>query len=147
MAVAALCAAGFNLARTDPLPWFEAWSERLEARAEELGIRLVETDEVYAMSEEGATLIFDARPGPDYDTGHLPMALSLPSEEFDLFIGDYLGLLYPEQAILVYCSGSACDESVLLSQSLIDMGFTNIALYAGGVKAWVETGHELEGAR
>lgn len=143
-ATAAACAVTVNMLRPEPLPWVEAWSERLEAEATELGVQLAHVDEVYALYEEGAHLFFDARPAGEFEAEHIPGAYLLPSDEFDLYINDYLGLLYPEQPILVYCSGEACDESIMLSENLIGMGFTNIVLFENGMKAWTDAGHPVE---
>ena len=142
--VAAFLAAGFNFVRPSPLPWTEAWSSRIEVQAAEMGIRLARVDDAVRVVEEGLYLVFDARPETDFEIGHLPGARPLPSDGFDVRIGDYLPLLFPEQPILVYCSGEACDESLLVSRNLLDMGFTNIVLVTGGVNAWTEGGHPPE---
>ena len=54
-------------------------------------------------------------------------------------------MLTPEQPILVYCSGQACDESLLVSSNLLEQGFTNVSLFAGGMEEWLAAGHDLEG--
>jgi rhodanese-related sulfurtransferase len=144
MTLAAACSVAVNLMRPSPLPWSDAWSRRVETQALDLGLALADAEQAFALYEEGAHLIFDARPVADFAAGHLPGAHSLPGDAFDLHIGDYLPLLYPEQPILVYCSGEACDESVLVSRGLIDMGFTNLVLFASGIQAWTEAGFPLE---
>jgi rhodanese-related sulfurtransferase len=53
-------------------------------------------------------------------------------------------LLTPEQPIVVYCSGPECDESLKLGEILITAGYTNIALFAGGMTAWTEAGYEVQ---
>ena len=141
--LATICGTFANLAGPHRIPWFQDWSESVEAQARELGIRLAETREVRRILEAGTHLAFDTRPERDYEAGHLPGALPLPEDEFDLRVMDYLPLLYPEQPLLVYCSGSSCDTSLLVSRYLADKGLTNIVLFAGGTRAWTEAGYEL----
>lgn len=53
-------------------------------------------------------------------------------------IGDIL--LHPED-VIVYCSGSECDEASLLAQLLLEMGETNVLHFEGGFTAWEQAGY------
>jgi rhodanese-related sulfurtransferase len=144
LAVAAVLATGVNLARPDRLPWVEDWSHRVESKALELGIRVANVEQAKRLVDEAAGYIFDARHLEVFAEGHLPMALSLPSDTFEETFGAYAGMLIPDQELLVYCSGVVCDESLLVCKSLLDYGFTNLVLFAGGFEQWEAAGHAVE---
>ena len=141
---AAVAAIAVNLGRPSPLAWSESWSHRVEIQAAELGVRVADTDGARALIDDGTVFVFDARPEDQFAEGHLPLALPLPSDTFDDRFIDYAGMLIPEQEILVYCSGVVCDESLQVCRSLLDHGFTNLVLFAGGFEAWEAAGHPME---
>jgi rhodanese-related sulfurtransferase len=147
LALSAICAATVNAVRPDPLPWVDDWSHRVERQALRLGLRVAGVDQAKALIDEGQFLVFDARPEADYRQGHLPSALPLPEPSFDEMMMSYAGLLFPDQGLLVYCSGAACDESLAVSRRLLDMGYTNVVLFAEGFAAWIKAGHPIESSR
>lgn len=133
-----------NLARAKPLPWFQAWSRHVEAATKELGIRTATVDEARRLVEEQTWLILDARPPADYARGRLPGAFNVPSDQIGEYLTQVLPLLTPAQPVMTYCSGTSCDESVLLSKHLLANGFTNIVLFAGGWTDWTAAGLPVE---
>jgi len=142
--VAALAAGGVNANRETPLPWFEAWSERVEEKSAELGVRIAELPEAEQIVDDGIHFIFDARSTDYFEAGHLPMAMSLPETEFDEKFLEIAPMLIPEQEIMVYCSGADCDESLQVSKYLVEQGFTNVVLFESGYESWVEAGLPVE---
>lgn len=46
---------------------------------------------------------------------------------------------------VVYCTSRDCMVSRLLYRALEDAGYDNVRRYSGGVLAWQEAGHPLEG--
>ena len=142
--LAALLGVTANLVRPTPLPWAENWSHRVESQASALGIRVASAEQAKQLMDEAALYMFDARSAEHFAEGHLPMALSLPSASFDESFAQYAQLMIPEQEALVYCSGLACDESLLVCKSMLKMGFTNLVLFAGGIEKWEEEGYALE---
>lgn len=142
--VAAVAAIAVNLGRSKPLAWSESWSHRVEIQAAELGVQVADVDRAWALIDEGTVFVFDARSEDHFAVGHLPLALPLPSETFDDLFIQYAGMLIPEQEILVYCSGVVCDDSLQVCRSLLDQGFTNLVLFAGGFEAWEAAGHPVE---
>jgi rhodanese-related sulfurtransferase len=54
-------------------------------------------------------------------------------------------LLPDRQAeIVVYCASSSCQNSHIAAQRLIQLGYTNVAVYAGGKQDWEEAGLPFE---
>jgi len=133
-----------NLAGPKRIPWVEAWSNRVETKAEEAGIRLASLEEVAEAIETGSMIILDARRLADYDAGHIPTAMCLPELEFETFFPEIQPMLMPDFPILVYCSGKECDESLNLCVLLQEQGFENLVLFAGGMKEWEAAGKPIE---
>jgi rhodanese-related sulfurtransferase len=127
-----------------PLKWNYAWGEHVERAAQEKGMRTVTREEAREIATTFSHILLDARKTADFATGHLPGAMSLPLLEFNEKFSEISMLLTPEQPIVVYCSGHECDESLKLGEILINAGYTNIALFAGGMTAWIEAGYEVE---
>ncbi len=57
---------------------------------------------------------------------------------------EYAGMVAPDMEIMVYCSGTLCDESLQVSRFLVEQGFTNVVLFAQGFDAWTAAGYPTE---
>ncbi len=130
--------------RTHPLPWYEEWSAQVIKAAELEGVPVVTLEEVDAIVASGSHIIFDARPLSDYDSGHIPTAMPFPETEMQTAFEDQASLLMPDTEILVYCSGLACEESLVVAQFLMQAGHERVVLYAAGFKEWTDRGREIE---
>ncbi len=122
------------------LAWRGDWTDRVAQRARDTGLPIADLEETRRLVAAGQHLILDARPLAAYHEGHLPNALSLPWEEVDLHLPIYAALFEPDTPILVYCTGSECEDSIDLGARLHEMGCTNVILFAGGWAAWADTG-------
>ena len=142
--VAVACGAASQLVRRDPIPWFEDWSNYIEAKALKEGLPLVTAAQAMAFLQSGTHVILDARPAADYEAGHIPTALSAPYESVAEAMVAVQQHLTPSGPIMTYCFGKKCDESFLLSQYLRRQGFTNVVLFAGGFETWRAEGHPVE---
>ena len=83
------------------------------------------------MTKNDGHVIVDVRRQDEYDEGHIPGAVLIPSES----ITDKQPEQLPDlnQVILIYCrSGRRSKEA---SQKLADMGYTNIYEF-GGINTW-----------
>jgi rhodanese-related sulfurtransferase len=96
------------------------------------------------MIDAGSHLLFDARPAPAYDAGHLPGALSLPASDLDAALPQWQAALGPDQPVIVYCAGGACTESLPVAAALRGVGVREVLVFAGGYLAWTADGHATE---
>lgn len=58
-------------------------------------------------------------------------------------IGRSVAALSRDVTIVVYCSSFDCPQSHAAAEKLAALGFTNVAVYAGGLKEWEDAGYEL----
>src|SRR5690606_19024005 len=85
-----------------------------------------------ARALDGALWV-DARSAEDFARAHVPNALSLPANDWHTHIEALLMAWQPDQPLVVYCGGGACQASQEVAQRLRDeLGLTNVWVLAGG---------------
>src|SRR5688572_17846177 len=89
-----------------------------------------------------ALTLLEALPQKYYDDGHLPEALHMPHDK----TRELAPLLVPERAteVVVYCASATCQNSHIAARILEQLGYRDVAVFAGGKQAWVEAGLKLE---
>lgn len=83
-----------------------------------------------------AMVLVDSRPKrKQYDKGHIPNAISIPDMQFD----DFKGRLPADKGtqLVFYCGGLHCKLSHKSAVKAIDMGYTDVKVFAEGYPAWV----------
>jgi rhodanese-related sulfurtransferase len=49
-----------------------------------------------------------------------------------------------DEEIIVYCGGPTCPQSLQAAQKLMDLGYTNVKAYEGGLAEWKNAGNKIE---
>lgn len=49
-----------------------------------------------------------------------------------------------DKEIIVYCGGPTCPQSLQAAQKLMDLGYTNVKAYEGGLEEWKNAGNKIE---
>ena len=83
-----------------------------------------------------AVLWVDARSQRDYETEHIPGALSLNLEEWDTLFPRFLDQWSPERKVVVYCSSLSCALSHEVADRLTQSGVSPVYVLKGGWEAW-----------
>ena len=94
--------------------------------------------------DDGDTLFVDARSRDDYESGHIPGAISLPVGQFNKQLESFLNQYPPDQPIVTYCSGRTCEDSHQLARLLTDAGFNEVRIFIDGFPGWEAEGHPIE---
>lgn len=120
-------------------------AQRREAQFQ--GVKTVNLAQAEAMWQQGQTLFIDARPPEEYQELHIAGAVNLPVEKSSE--PEWAGLteVPPERRIIVYCGHEACDAALKVAEKLQARGFTQVAVYLGGFRAWDEAGYAVDTAR
>jgi rhodanese-related sulfurtransferase len=126
------------------ISWVEDHSRRVEWRALQSGVEIVDVPRARDIVEAGEFLVFDARKKEDFDAGHLPGALSFPFESRLEIYKDLAALLSPDQPVMVYCSGRDCEDALLLGDFLREQGSARVVLFLEGFAGWKAAGNPLE---
>ena len=48
------------------------------------------------------------------------------------------------EEIIVYCGGPKCPQSLQAAQKLMDLGYTNVKAYEGGLEEWKKAGNNID---
>lgn len=48
-----------------------------------------------------------------------------------------------DETVVVYCGGETCESSTKAATKLVELGYTKVFTYEGGVKDWTEAGNPL----
>ena len=86
----------------------------------------------------GQITLVEALPEKYYRDGHLPGAKHLPHDQ----VRQLAPAVLPDKdaGIVVYCASASCQNSHIAAKVLEQLGYTNVAVYAGGKQDWQETG-------
>jgi rhodanese-related sulfurtransferase len=108
---------------------------------------MIDLAEFRQLIEGGKAVILDARPRVFYRFGHVPGAISLSREEFENDYAKNKSLLArrKDDVIAVYCSGDSCEDSGMVADALLKLGFLNVKVYKGGWDEWSGAGLPQEG--
>lgn len=129
------------------IPYFGQWSpERgLVHAGGPCAPSTVQISDSDALSDylSGSALFVDARSRDDYDSGHIPGAVSLPLGSVHDAIYDFLDEYPVDKRIITYCSGVDCHDSHDLATALKEYGYTNLVVYSQGISGWKKQGRSL----
>ncbi len=103
--------------------------------------RALSLEEAHELYLSGEALFIDARPESDYEEERISGALSLPESEFDDAYFLLSPMLTPETHMVVYCQGVDCDESMIVAERLVEMGYKRVDIFLGGMPEWLEAGY------
>ena len=114
-----------TLLDTEPTPSDNSSGARLHVTLRQAKLAFDDEDVVF----------IDARSSTEYAAGHIPGALSVPTSSFTSSLA--LKQLKRDQPVITYCSGEACQSSIVLAEMLIGgRGHTQIRVFFGGWEAW-----------
>jgi rhodanese-related sulfurtransferase len=95
-------------------------------------------------SDDERPVLVNALAREAYDEARIPGSISIP-------VADALRLapsvLAQDEPIVVYCASRSCTASPTLAQKLVDLGFTEVADFEGGVAEWEDAGLPIQRTR
>lgn len=128
------------LAEGRPLEAGRPRSEPLGLAGARTRVRFVEAAAMQSLAKaDAAATVIDVGPSRNYAAGHLPGAHWLPRGWLELRIG---AIADPGAAVLVTAREES--QSVLAAATLMECGYTDVAVLRGGTRAWAEAGGALQ---
>lgn len=106
-----------------------------------LGLEITAED-AWPLFQAGAAFI-DARNRDEFLAGHVQGAYWLPSSLFYEGRPDALNFLAPDQVLIIYCGGGACDASHNTARLLQQAGFARTHIMKDGYPAWQTAGRPV----
>jgi rhodanese-related sulfurtransferase len=97
--------------------------------------------------EDGAALLVDIREPPEREKAAIADSLAAPRGMLEFYADPstpyHKPELAPDRRIILHCASGG--RSALAAATLQEMGYTNVAHMDGGIKAWQESGREVQG--
>jgi len=96
------------------------------------------------LRENPNLVLLEALPEKYYRDWHLPGARHFPHDQVRVLAP----VVVPDKAaeIVVYCASDTCQNSHIAANQLVQLGYANVSVFAGGKKAWSEAGLPIERA-
>ena len=88
------------------------------------------------LSANSRLVLLEALPEKYYNYWHLPGALHFPHDQARTLAP--VVAPYKTAEIVVYCASKTCQNSHIAASVLQQIGYTNVAVYAGGKEDWKE---------
>jgi rhodanese-related sulfurtransferase len=107
--------------------------------------KTVSRESLHARIQAGdPPILLEALPERYYAQKHLPGALLFPHDQ----VAELAPRLLANRAapIVVYCASRTCQNSHVAAQRLLQLGYTDVSVYAGGKQDWEEAGLPFETA-
>lgn len=105
--------------------------------------KLIDRSTLAARLDAGrAPVLVEALPEKYWRDWRLPGARHLPHDQVPTLVPRVL----PDKSaeIVVYCASATCQNSHLAARQLETLGYTSVAVYAGGKQDWQDAGLAVE---
>ena len=96
------------------------------------------------LSSDHRPVLVNALAREGFDEARIPGSINIPASDAVRVAPD---LLATDQPIVVYCSSRSCTASPTLAQKLVDLGFTEVIDFEGGIDEWEREGFPMRGTR
>ncbi|MCX6142904.1 MAG: rhodanese-like domain-containing protein [Ignavibacteriales bacterium] len=99
---------------------------------------MVTRDQAHAYFNSGKALFIDARHDFDYKLGHIRGAINIPLSIYQTKKA-VLDTIPKNRLIVAYCDGAECNSSIEVSVKLAKEGYTDVKIFFGGWREWMES--------
>lgn len=104
------------------------------------GLVFITLTEVEDLWHNRTAAIVDSRSASEFDSGHIPGAISVPLEEINRGNFGLLEKIPRDQPLVIYCEGGDCLSSLNLARLLHQRGFRDLRVFSGGWEEWTAAG-------
>lgn len=138
----------FNALRPGSMPLFQNWGQELAKETREKlsgNTSAIDFEQMKTLYQKPGVIVLDARPKDFFEMEHIPGAQSLPAGVSEDRLTDALKDVPKDGPIIIYCEGGACHDSLDLAAKVTQAGWTNVAVYFGGIMEWMDMNMPMEG--
>lgn len=102
--------------------------------------RITQVTPPEAMADTTSNMVYlDCREPQEYNLGHIPGAVFIPRGTLE---GVVERAIPRDRKVLIYCASG--NRSALAAETMMQMGYGDVASMSGGFRGWVEAGGEVE---
>ena len=113
------------------------WSLRAATEKPRDGFARVTWNEARPRVKSGQWLLIDARSEAQFNTSHLPGAVSLPANSFPEALEFFAAEHGTNRPAVIYCDSAGCDVSAELAARLRrELGWLEVRILEGGFLEW-----------
>ena len=148
---AALVAGTLRQFAPSGISWVGAWPTGETDPAAAYRMMALDTDPPFlpldgavALYEAGEAVFLDARSPAEYAKARIPGARLLPFHQIEEYQSEALRGIGADTAVVVYCEGVGCTDSLFLARALRDAGYRNLRVFYGGLPQWARAGFPTE---
>ena len=84
-------------------------------------------------------VFLDCREANEYNLGHIPGSTFIPRGQIEQKVES---LIPRDSKVVIYCASG--NRSALAAETMQQMGYSDVASMAGGIRGWVDAGGEIE---
>jgi len=136
-----------NVARPQPLPWYEDFKAAKVQEAARTGLEVLSPAQAQAALEARAKTFVDAREPDEFAEGHIPGAVNIPAEVLLTGLEAAAGQFAKDAPLLFYCGGISCPKSKELAEGFKQLGYTALSVMPEGLEGWTASGGKVEGGK
>ena len=96
------------------------------------------------LSGDDRPVLVNALAREAFEDERIPGSISVPVGDAVRVVPD---LLAKDQPIVVYCASRNCTASPTLAQKLVDLGYTEVLDFEGGIEEWEGAGFAMQRSR
>jgi rhodanese-related sulfurtransferase len=109
-------------------------------------IRDLHADEAWALYQAKISFL-DARRTDEYTAGHIAGAWLVPvwESDMDARMTKFEATAHPssKDPLVLYCNGGDCEDSRILANKLVGLGYRNLLIYREGYPDWLKQNHPI----
>jgi rhodanese-related sulfurtransferase len=139
LGIAGLLGATANAISPRGLSWTRPLGRGVAAQAADAGMFPVELGSIKRLLRDRSVVFVDSRPRDEFDTGHLPGAVSLPWAEVEAGGVFTRPVLPRDRPLVIYCANEFCESALRLGMALKG-DHANVAVFVDGYEAWWNAG-------
>jgi len=91
------------------------------------------------MAEHPETVLLDCREPNEWNLAHIAGALLIPRGDLE---SEIEGKIPRHAKIVIYCASG--NRSALAAETLMQMGYQDVASMSGGIRGWIAMGGEIQ---
>ena len=96
------------------------------------------------LASDDRPVLVNALARESFDEERIPGSVSIPAADAIRLANE---ILAADQPIAVYCASRSCTASPTLAQKLVDLGFSEVVDFEGGIEEWERAGFPMQRSR
>lgn len=122
---------GVNALRHDGLPVIVQGKQ---------SVTVVSVDDAWKLFQQGKVVFLDAREVENYQSAHLPEAVSVPVESAKVKEAEVRRLAEGGRKLVAYCDGQGCGKARDLAEALAADKVPGVVVMPDGWQGWMQAG-------